>query len=63
MPITLNKGINFGSKKKTLVKVIIVLANKNENMNLVNLTNIITKAGNVNKLKQAKCYQDIKNIV
>lgn len=61
--LVLKNPINFGSKKKTLVKVIIVLANKNENMNLVNLTNIITKAGNVNKLKQAKCYQDIKNIV
>ncbi len=60
--LVLKKPIKFGSQKETLVKVIIVLANKNENMNLVNLINIITKEGNIKKLKEAKCYKDIENI-
>jgi len=60
--LVLKKPIKFGSKKETLVKVIIVLANKNENMNLVNLINIITKEGNIKKLKEATCYEDIENI-
>ena len=60
--LVLKKPIKFGSKKETLVKVIIVLANKNENMNLVNLINIITKEGNIKKLKEATCYEDVENI-
>ena len=60
--LVLKKPIKFGSKKETLVKVIVVLANKNENMNLVNLINIITKEGNIKKLKEANCYEDIENI-
>lgn len=60
--LLLKKPIKFGSKKETLVKVIVVLANKNENMNLVNLINIITKEGNIKKLKEATCYEDIENI-
>lgn len=60
--LVLKKPIKFGSKKETLVKVIVVLANKNENMNLVNLINIITKEGNIKKLKEATCYEDIENI-
>lgn len=60
--LVLKKPIKFGSKKETLVKVIVVLANKNENMNLVNLINIITKEGNIKKLKEATCYEDVENI-
>ncbi|NMA84066.1 MAG: BglG family transcription antiterminator [Epulopiscium sp.] len=60
--LVLNKPIKFGSKQETIVKVIVVLANKNENMNLVNLVNIITKEGNIKKLKEATCYEDIENI-
>ena len=60
--LVLKKPIKFGSKKETLVKVIVVLANKNENMNLVNLINIITKEGNIKKLKEATCYEEIENI-
>lgn len=60
--LVLKKAIKFGSKKETTVKVIVVLANKNENMNLVNLINIITKEGNIKKLKEATCYEDIENI-
>lgn len=60
--LVLKDPIKFGSKKETLVKVIVVLANKNENMNLVNLINIITKKDNIKKLKEATCYQDIENI-
>lgn len=60
--LVLKKPIKFGSKQETLVKVIVVLANKNENMNLVNLVNIITKEGNIKKLKEATCYEDIENM-
>lgn len=60
--LVLNKPIKFGSKKETLVKVIVVLANKNENMNLINLIKIITKEGNIKKLKEATCYEDVENI-
>lgn len=60
--LVLKNPIKFGSKKETLVKVIVVLANKNENMNLVNLINIITKKDNIKKLKEAKCYKDIESI-
>jgi len=60
--LVLKKPIKFGSKKETQVKVIIVLANKNENMNLINLVNIITKEGNIRKLKKATCYEDIEAI-
>lgn len=60
--LVLNKPIKFGSKKETLVKVIVVLANKNENMNLINLIKIITKEGNIKKFKEATCYEDVENI-
>ena len=60
--LVLKNPIKFGSKKDILVKVIVVLANKNENMNLVNLINIITKEGNIKKLKEATSYKDIENI-
>lgn len=60
--LVLEKPIKFGSKKDILVKVIVVLANKSENMNLVNLINIITKEGNIKKLKEATSYKDIENI-
>lgn len=60
--LVLNKAIKFGSKNQVDVKVIVVLANKNENMNLVNLVNIITKEGNINKLKEAKNYKDLEAI-
>lgn len=60
--LVLEKPIKFGSKKDILVKVIVVLANKSENMNLVNLINIITKEGNIKKLKEARSYRDIENI-
>lgn len=60
--LVLKKPIKFGREKETLVKVIFVLANKNENMNLINLINIITKEGNIKKLKEATSYEDIQNI-
>lgn len=60
--LTLKSEINFGSKNQVPVKVIVVLANKNENMNLVNLINILTRDDNVEKLKNVINYDDIKNI-
>lgn len=60
--LVLKNPIKFGSKNETLVKVIIVLANRTENMNLVNLINIITKEGNIDKLKEATSYEDIEKI-
>lgn len=61
--LTLNSPINFGSKNQVKVKAIVVLANKEENMNLVNLINILKKEGNIKKFKEAKNYSDIENII
>ncbi|AYE34976.1 BglG family transcription antiterminator [Clostridium septicum] len=61
--LTLKSEISFGSKNKVSIKVIVVLANKNENMNLVNLIDILTKNNNIEKFKHAKDYNELKNIV
>lgn len=61
--LNLKNPIDFGSKNKSTVKTIIILANKEENKNLINLTNILTKGDNIKKFKNAKNYEDIKAIV
>ena len=61
--LNLKNPIEFGSKNKSMVKTIVVLANKEENTNLINLTNILTKNDNIKKFKEAKKYDDIKSIV
>lgn len=61
--LTLKSSIKFGSKNQVMVKAIVVLANKEENMNLVNLINILTKEGNINRFKNAKNYKEIENII
>ena len=61
--LNLKNQIEFGSKNKSMVKTIVVLANKEENKNLINLTNILTKNDNIKKFKEAKKYEDIKSIV
>ncbi|NFI93748.1 PRD domain-containing protein [Clostridium botulinum] len=60
--LTLKSEIQFGSKNKVPVKAMVVLANKTENMNLVNLLEIITKGDNIEKLKNAANYDEIKSI-
>lgn len=61
--LNLKNPIDFGSKNKSTVKTIVVLANKEENKNLINLTNILIKDDNIKKFKNAKSYEDLKNIV
>lgn len=60
--LNLKDKISFGTKNKVLVKTIVLIANKEENMNLVNLINILTKEDNVEKFKNAKSYKDLKTI-
>lgn len=60
--LTLKSEINFGSKNKVPIKAIVVLANKKENMNLVDLLNIITNDNNLEKFKNASKYDDISSI-
>lgn len=61
--LNLKSPIDFGSKNKSTVKTIVILANKEENKNLINLTNILIKDNNIKKFKNAKSYEDLKNIV
>lgn len=61
--LNLKNPIDFGSKNKSTVKTIVILANKEENKNLINLTNILIKDDNIKKFKNAKSYEDLKNIV
>lgn len=61
--LNLKNPIDFGSKNKSTVKTIVVLANKEENKNLINLTNILIKDDNIKKFKNAKSYNDLKSIV
>ncbi|MGB5824802.1 MAG: BglG family transcription antiterminator [Proteocatella sp.] len=60
--LLLEEEINFGSSKEVPVKAIVVLANKTENMYLVNLVNILTKNDNISKFKNAKSYDEIADI-
>ncbi|MDU4862361.1 MAG: PTS sugar transporter subunit IIA [Terrisporobacter othiniensis] len=61
--LNLKNPIDFGSKNKSTVKTIVVLANKEENKNLINLTNILIKDDNIKKFKNAKSYEDLKSII
>ena len=54
--------INIGTKSKVDVKVIIVIASKEENKNLVELMQILMKEDNVAKLKNVTNYDDIREI-
>ncbi|OPX48197.1 BglG family transcription antiterminator [Clostridium thermobutyricum] len=60
--LTLKEKIEFGFKNKVQVKAIVLIANKNENMNLVNLINIITKNDNIEKFKNLKSYEELRKI-
>ncbi len=61
--LTLKSELKFGSNNKVPVKAIVVLANKNQNMNLVNLINILTKDDNIEKFKNCNSYDEFKNII
>lgn len=58
--LTLKNEIKFGVKNQVSIKAIVVLANKTENMNLVDLVDVLTKGDNITKFKNAKSYDDIK---
>lgn len=60
--LQLKHVIRFGVKSKADVKVMIVVANKNENENLLELIQILTKDDNVKKFKEAKSYEDLLKI-
>lgn len=60
--LKLEKPIEFGSKSKVEVKVIIVIASKEENKNLVELMQILMNEDNVDKIKNVKSYDDIREI-
>lgn len=60
--LKLEKPIEFGAKSKVDVKVIIVIASKEENKNLVELMQILMKEDNVAKLKNVTNYDDIREI-
>lgn len=60
--LKLEKPIEFGTKSKVDVKVIIVIASKEENKNLVELMQILMKEDNVDKIKNVRNYNDIREI-
>jgi mannitol operon transcriptional antiterminator len=60
--LVLKDRIEFGSKVKGFVKVIVVVANTEENSMLADLISIITKGDNINRLKEAKSYKDLLNL-
>lgn len=60
--LKLESPIEFGAKSKVDVKVIIVIASKEENKNLVELMQILMKEDNVEKLKNVTDYDDIREI-
>lgn len=61
--LTLKNEIYFGDNSEVRIKSIVVLANKDENKNLIELINILTKNNNAEKFKNAeKCF-DLKIMV
>lgn len=61
--LTLKNEIYFGDSSEVRIKAIVVLANKDENKNLIELINILTKNNNAEKLKNAGKYFDLKIMV
>ena len=61
--LNLKSKIEFGSKDKTLVKTIVVLANKQENKNLIDIVNILESDENIYIFKNAKSYEEICNLI
>lgn len=61
--LTLKNEIYFGDNSEVRIKSIVVLANKDENKNLIELINILTKNNNAEKFKNAEKYFDLKIMV
>lgn len=61
--LTLKEPLEFGAKNKVTVKVIVVLANKEESKSLVSLVNILMRGNNVDKFKSATKYEDIIKLI
>lgn len=61
--ITLKNKIYFGENSEVMIKAIVVLANKCENKNLIDLINILIKNNNIDKLKKSKSYVDLELLV
>lgn len=61
--LTLKDEIYFGENTDVRIKAIVVLANKDENKNLIELINILTKNNNAEKFKNAEKYFDLKIMV
>ena len=60
--LKLGNIIEFGSKSKVDVKIIIVLGNTAESENLVNLVRILTSGDNIEKMKNVNSYKDFMEI-
>lgn len=60
--LNLKNKIEFGVKDKSLVKTIVVLANKEENKNLIDIVNILEKDNNLSLFKNAKEYKQISDL-
>ena len=61
--LTLKNEIYFGDNSEVRIKSVVVLANKDENKNLIELINILTKNNNAEKFKNAEKYFDLKIMV
>ncbi len=61
--LNLKSKIDFGSKSKVDVKTIVVLADKEESKNLIDIVNILTKDRNMEKFKNATKYAELKELV
>lgn len=57
--LILRDKIRFGSKTQDDVKVIVAVANKEENYMLSNLIKLLLKHDNIERIKSAGCYNDI----
>lgn len=60
--LRLHHAIDFGSKAKVDVKVVIVLGNVTENENLADLVRILAQGGNMEKIKQINSYQELVSL-
>lgn len=60
--LKLKHAIDFGSKAKVDVKVIIVLGNVTENENLADLVRILVQDGNMEKIKQISSYRELLSL-
>lgn len=60
--LKLKRAIDFGSKQKVRVKIIIVLGNTAESESLVHLIRILTDGDNMEKIKRVNSYEELMEI-